>query len=899
MPPHASTAAKGQPVQQWMDKARDLAQQAAQLGRNSLGLRMALIVALGVLLVLGSTTLVVGWRASSALTQQAIDEIGTAVDVGERLFATYDSSLRDTARRLYDTFLAFLPEQDLEASEDERIPIGDFNPPALYMGEMLLNGNDDPVDLFELATGGVATVFAREGDDFIRVTTSLRDTNNLRAVGTALNRQHPAYAGLIEGQDYVGRATLFGRDYMTYYSPVTDLDNEVLGVFFIGVPYGETLQGLRDSLRSTELGSDGYFIAINKTDGRLELHPQHESELIDELEDAALREELGRLWKGEAGRSEVSLSARNGEVTRMVAVSKDFDAWGWRLVALESRRAAVSSAVGLLGVMAVLSVFALAFLIFGLRWMARRLLTEPLGQAVAAVEAVAGGNLDVRLDTSREDEVGRLYGAMGRMTAQIRERMQAERAIAQSNLAIRRALDQASLGALLADPQGVVVYANPMAQKLMARHTEAIRSRHPDFDPEALIGRPLSGFADADTDPGALCRQLQAPERRELRFGEAVLDLNLGAVLDEDGSSAGFVAEWQDRSGEARIEQEVAAVVLAAASGELDRRMDLTDKEGFFRLLAGNLNTLLDKVNEGVREIRGVLGALAQGDLSRTIEAEMVGVFGEMKHDANATVQRLREIVAQIQSVAEGINTAAGEISAGNADLSARTEQQAASLEETASSMEELTATVQQNAESARKADELAAGAAQVAAQGRAVVSDVVSVMAEISAASKQIGDIIGTIDGIAFQTNILALNAAVEAARAGEAGRGFAVVAGEVRALAQRSAEAAKEIKQLVGNSMQKVGTGSRLVDSAGGTMAEIVRAVGQVTERIGEISAASAEQSSGIEQVNTTVTHLDEMTQQNAALVEEAMASARALEDQAGELVEAAGAFRLHGQA
>ena len=187
MPPHASTAAKGLSVQQWMDKARDLAQQAAQLGRHSLGLRMALIVALGVLLVLGSTTLVVGWRASSALTNQSVEEISTAVDVGERLLATYDSSLRDTARRLYDTFLAFLPEMDVVASPDERIAIGEFNPPALYMGDMLLNGNDDPVDLFELATGGVATVFARDGDDFIRVSTSLRNANNLRAVGRAVN----------------------------------------------------------------------------------------------------------------------------------------------------------------------------------------------------------------------------------------------------------------------------------------------------------------------------------------------------------------------------------------------------------------------------------------------------------------------------------------------------------------------------------------------------------------------------------------------------------------------------------------------------------------------------------------------------------------------------------------
>jgi methyl-accepting chemotaxis protein len=368
-------------------------------------------------------------------------------------------------------------------------------------------------------------------------------------------------------------------------------------------------------------------------------------------------------------------------------------------------------------------------------------------------------------------------------------------------------------------------------------------------------------------------------------------------VRDAQGETLGLVAEWQDRTLERQIEREVSDVVSAAAAGDLAIRMDSTGKTGFFALLATNLNNLLEKVNLGIREIRTVLGALAHGDLSRTIDVRMDGVFGEMKNDTNATIERLREIVGQIQTAADSINTAASEISAGNIDLSSRTEQQAASLEQTASSMTELTATVQQNADSARQASTLAAGAAQVAVKGGDVVGDVVRVMGEISTSSKQIGDIIGTIDSIAFQTNILALNAAVEAARAGEAGRGFAVVATEVRALAQRSADAAKEIKQLVGNSMDKVGAGSKLVNDAGATMQQIVHAVKQVTDLIAEISAASSEQSSGIEKVNHTVNQLDEMTQQNAALVEEAMASASSLEEQARDLVDSAAAFKLPG--
>ncbi|WP_043114999.1 methyl-accepting chemotaxis protein, partial [Solimonas soli] len=243
------------------------------------------------------------------------------------------------------------------------------------------------------------------------------------------------------------------------------------------------------------------------------------------------------------------------------------------------------------------------------------------------------------------------------------------------------------------------------------------------------------------------------------------------------------------------------------------------------------------------------------------------------------------------------INTAAREIAAGNSDLSSRTEQQAASLEETASSMEELTSTVKQNAENARQANQLAIGASDVAVKGGAVVAEVVTTMASISEASKKIADIIGVIDGIAFQTNILALNAAVEAARAGEQGRGFAVVASEVRNLAQRSASAAKEIKALIVDSSDRVGTGAKLVEQAGRTMDEIVGSVKRVTDIMGEITAASQEQSQGIEQVNQTITQMDEVTQQNAALVEEASASARSLEEQASGLAASVARFRLTG--
>jgi len=304
-------------------------------------------------------------------------------------------------------------------------------------------------------------------------------------------------------------------------------------------------------------------------------------------------------------------------------------------------------------------------------------------------------------------------------------------------------------------------------------------------------------------------------------------------------------------------------------------------------------------ITRPLKHALNVATAVAAGDLTTRVEATTTCEVGQLLGALQAMNANLVATVTTVRSGTDAIATASAQVSAGNQDLSSRTEQQASSLEETASSMEELTSTVRQNADNARQANTLAATASGVATRGGEVIAEVVDTMSQIDAASRKITDIISVIDGIAFQTNILALNAAVEAARAGEQGRGFAVVAGEVRSLAQRSAAAAKEIKTLIDDSSDKVETGSRLVRDAGTTMTDIVESVRRVADILGEISSASQEQSAGIEQVNQAITQMDDVTQQNAALVEEAAAASQAMQDQADRLAEAVAVFRLDAPA
>ncbi|XYJ12769.1 methyl-accepting chemotaxis protein [Telluria sp. B2] len=561
---------------------------------------------------------------------------------------------------------------------EHTVDIGGKPVPTLTNGGRVLNLDFGIPDRFTAATGANATIFAASGEDFVRVSTSVKKENGERAVGTQLDRASPAYPALRAGRTYIGLTTLFGKQYITQYEPVRDAAGKVVGALYVGVDITRDVAFLKERIRAIKVGETGYFYILNAAPGKnfgdLVIHPSKEGTNLLESRSADGRPFIREMLETKNGSMAYALKDEGEEEIRnRFAVYTWFKDWNWVIAGgtnvdeITAEATALRNRYILFGLVALVA-FAVALYAF-----VRSAVTRPLAEARDAAIRIAEGDLTVRVSSRGQDEIGRLL--------------------------------------------------------------------------EAMNG------------------------------------------------------------------------------------------------ISSKLSTVVGNVREG----------------------------------------------------AEQIANASQEISTGNLDLCMRTEQQASSLASTASSMGELTETVRQNADHARQANQLALNASSVAQKGGSMVAQVVDTMESINQSSRKIGDITGVIDGIAFQTNILALNAAVEAARAGEQGRGFAVVASEVRNLAQRSAAAAKEIKALIAASSSEVEAGSRLVSEAGATMNEVLASVARVTDIMADISAASLEQTGGIEQVNRAIGEMDESTQQNAALVEEASAATQALQDQAAQLARAVRLFRL----
>ena len=637
---------------------------------QSVARRVAFLSLGGLALVLLAVGIAIGLiehRSTHALMVSAVVERvqGTmaAVDTSDRLN-------REMTMRSYNNF-----RQDFDST-----PTWNESTGELSSYGSAVNNDFTAVDKFTKNTGGVATVFVKKGDDFQRVTTSLKKQDGERALGTLLDRNHPAYKLVLAGQTYTGPAVLFGKAYLTHYDPIKDSSGKVVGIFFVGHDVALQQTALEKQINETRFFETGGLYMIDArgplSEARFTMHPSAKGKKVLEVYPQA-EKFLASISTAADGyeRNAFTLFAATAN-DRWAVLRKTESGTGW-LVAEVSEREAMARYWANMGIIWALLAATAALLGIGLFMLVRRSVSQPLGELTTAITAVAHGDLTQAFHTGRRDEIGAL-----------------------------------------------------------------------------------------------------------------------------------------------------------------------------------------------VNEVEGLR-------------------------------QRYLDALAQVRTAVDRIGTASVEIASGNQDLSSRTEQTASNLQRTAASMEQLTGTVKQSTDAARQANLLAASAAEVAGRGGAVVGQVVSTMDEINHSSKKIADIIGVIDGIAFQTNILALNAAVEAARAGEQGRGFAVVASEVRSLAQRSAEAAREIKALIGASVARVQSGTQLVQNAGNTMNEIVDSVKRVSDIIGEITAAAAEQSDGIGQVNGELVQLDQMTQQNAALVEQSAAAAESLRDEAQRLAQVVSVFKLSGSA
>ncbi|AYX38558.1 methyl-accepting chemotaxis protein [Burkholderia pseudomallei] len=640
------------------------------------------------------------WALTHAASGQIADQVHARIDEKDRsiaaMIALFDEALTAEASRAMTLFASFLPAgYALDAART--IDVAGVATPALTAGGQTLNLDFSIPDQFLQKSGAIATIFARRGDDFVRVTTSLKKQDGSRAIGTLLDRKGPAYAPLVAGRTYTGLATLFGKRYITQYKPIADASGAIVGALFVGIDVGAEMRLVENGIRQLKIGEHGYYFVLDASDGpargTLLVHPARAGQRADDA--AAPYAQMLAAREGQLSYTSTDAAAGDDGPRAKFVSFVTVPQWQWLVGGI-----AIDDEV-MAGMRATRNRFAAIGCAFVLAFAAlfvavvKRVVSRPLDAAAHASERFAAGDLSVRI------------GAHGK------------------------------------------------------------HDKHGKHDARDGAARP-------------------------------------------------------------------------PASGRSDE--------------IGRLVRAVDGIGDG-----------------------------------------LARIVAQVRRGAADIAHGTVTIAAGSSDMAARIATQASSVEQTAASMEQITAAVQQNADHAAQASALATGASSAATTGGAAVQRVVATMGDIQGVARRIAEITGVIEGIAFQTNILALNAAVEAARAGEHGRGFAVVASEVRALAQRSAAAAKEIDALVGESATTAEHGFRIAEDARAAMQDIVARVDQVRAIIAEISAASREQSGGIEQVNLAVTQIGAATQQNATLIADAERAAAALRDEAAQLAHAVSVFRL----
>jgi len=865
---------------------------------HSLGVKPTIIVSVALVPALVPGAMQAGRGSGAAMRASEVSGIAQKSRLVVDTLAVYESAMRSAAQRQHKTFLGLFGGPITIGPLPSR-QVGDFNTPHLRVGDSTLNLDFRTVDRFTALIGAIAAEFARVGDHFVRVTASVNKEDGFRAVGTVLDNANPAWKLLMDGKPYIGRAVLFGTEYMTQYEPLLDPACAVVGATFIGFDSSLGLGAPEANVGRAKLGESGLFMVIDAQPGpdygTFVVHPQMMGHSALALKDAKgnayieafvlEREDTGAATCGR-GRVERQLDAV-GAFFRCMEPDRRRYRSGIRD---RSGRIAAALAVGDRRVRVGGGVLPAAAC--GQSPHHR----SAAGRGGRGDRSGAAGRLDVRLDAAADDEPGRVATARNSMVENLRERKRREAEHLARSRPIQQCLHAAESCFMVTDGDLRIVHVDSSLHKLLIGAADQMRTQLPDFDPTKVLGSSIDSFhRDAAHQRGMLSK-LTGTHRPGLQICNRHYELKINPV-NVDGARLGDFVAWRDLTLGIAVEEELSAVVAGAAAGDFVRPIVEDGKVGLYRQIAVGLNTLLVAVNTSLQQLQMVLAALAERDLTQSAKGESGGTLGRILDDSNRTADRLTGMIIGIKQSAESIELAARGTVQGNLDLSQCTEEQAASLQETASSMEPLTRNVTQNADSAQQSNQLASSAGEVAVRGGEAVAETIATMSGIDGVLRKTGEFIGVFDGSAFQTKILVLNAAVEAARSGEHGGGFAVVACEVRALAQRAAAAAKQIRTLIGDSAGQVSTGSALVSQAGCTMEEIVLSVRRVNDSMSEISAATEKQSSGIRQLSETVGQMDQTTQQNAALVEEASAAARSLESQPSRLLDAVARLCLTG--